>query len=122
MHSLRVGGASKYQEPRRGPCISQAEPLLRFRKNSYEGSRDPARPPFGLRHPRAGFSSARRARRKVSGAAMAATGQKGLPVIVLNIRLYAGITLRWLYFCKRKGKATMKRALLTIPNVGTLAP
>jgi hypothetical protein len=33
---------------------------------------------------------------KASGAAMAAIGQKGLPVIVWNIRLYAGITLHWL--------------------------
>ena len=41
---------------------------------------------------------------KFSGAAMAAIGQKGLPVIVWNIRFYAGITLCWLYFCKRKGR------------------
>jgi hypothetical protein len=41
---------------------------------------------------------------KFSGAAMAAIGQKGLPVIVWNTRLYAGITLCWLYFRKRKGR------------------
>src|SRR5262245_46339254 len=53
---------------------------------------------------------------------MAAIGQKGLPVIVWNIRLYAGITLRWLYLCKRKGSEMMKRALITIATVGILAP
>jgi hypothetical protein len=29
---------------------------------------------------------------------------EGLTRNVWNIRLYAGITLRWLYFCKRKGR------------------
>jgi len=76
----------------------------------HEGSRDPARTSLWIAHsggvlvcetsPPKSFP----AQQKFSGAAMAAIGQKGLPVIVWNIRLYAGITLRWLYLCKRKGR------------------
>src|SRR5262245_21548864 len=62
-----------------------------------EGSRDPARaPPFTHHTLGRGFRLREEPAEKASGAAMAAIGQKGLPVIVWNIRLYAGITLHWL--------------------------
>src|SRR5262249_24111466 len=68
-----------------------------------EGSRDPART---FLWPQNAVGRGSRLRYepadKPSGAATAAIRQKGLPIIVWNVRLYAGITLRRVYFCKHK--------------------
>jgi hypothetical protein len=78
-------------------------PLLR--SSNCGGSGDPARTsPYDCHTVGRGSRLRNEPAEKFSGAAMAAIGQKGLPVIVWNTRLYAGITLRWLYPCKRKGR------------------
>jgi hypothetical protein len=85
-------------------CSPGGAPLCIRLESNRGGSRDPARTSLYKCCTRAGFSSARRARRKVSGAAMAAIGQKGLLVMFGTFASTPALLYATLYFCKHKGR------------------
>src|SRR5262249_6727384 len=83
-----------------GVCLMEVLPRL-----PGEGSPEtPPEPPFAIATLGRGSRLRDEPTQKFSGAAMAAIGQKDLPVIVWNIHFHAGITLCHLYFCKHKGR------------------
>ena len=113
----RIARANCCRRPKRLRSEFGAEPLTRPLGSSGGTPllRSPRIQPWGFPRPRPnlplGLPTVGRGSRlrdeaaeKFSGAAMAAIGQKGLPVIDWNVRLYAGIDLCWLYFCKREGR------------------
>src|SRR5262249_23253983 len=90
-HALRAGRAGRFVRSIR--CVRGVfvdgvlpAPLVRVPET-------PPEPPFGSAALGRGSRLRDEPAEKFSGAAMAAVGQKGLPVIVWNIRFYAGITL-----------------------------